>query len=48
MFLGNHSNIEVASGNATVFVFVFKGWRATLAYLLYMCLCEYFYFDSEN
>lgn len=43
---GNHSNSEVAAGNATVF-FVFEGWRAILAYLLNMCLCEYFYFKSE-
>lgn len=55
MFPGNHS--EVAVGNATVFIFysflflffffVSEGWRAVLAYLLIMCLCEYFYFESE-
>lgn len=30
-----------------LFFFVFEGWRAVLSYLLKMCLCEYFYFESE-
>lgn len=29
------------------FFFVSEWWRATLAYLLILCLCEYFYFESE-
>lgn len=45
----NHSNSEVAAGNATLFIFcfLFLGWRDILAYLLNMCLCEYFYFESQ-
>lgn len=30
-----------------LFFFVPEGWRAILAYLLILCLCEYFYFESE-
>lgn len=48
MFPVNHSNSVVEVGNATVFFsFVFEGLRAILAHLLNMCLCEYFYFESE-
>lgn len=52
MFPCNHT--ELAVGNATIFIlysffffFVSEWWRAILAYLLILCLCEYFYFESE-
>lgn len=55
MFPGNHSNSEVAVGNAN-FSFLFciffslflKGEELFLPiYSLCVCVCEYFYFESE-
>lgn len=53
-FPGNHGNSGVAAGSAAVlfcccffFHYFLKGWRAILAYLVNMCLCEYFYLNLK-